>query len=201
MMREYRRGRDTTGARLAGNDRFAATIAKRIVNAVELCSDRETHLDEQLVHQLTREFKEVMEEYLAADSAKRLPTKSSLKLEIAQKKQLHRPLTVEERRREDLAHDPDMQSTQRMFKGIEAEMDKDPKLRMKMEELRTRAALAVRIADLRKESGLTQAQLADRLGRTQPQIARMESYGYLSTVRSLVDFVSACGKKLVIRFE
>jgi transcriptional regulator with XRE-family HTH domain len=70
-----------------------------------------------------------------------------------------------------------------------------------MKALREEAELALKLADLRKSSGLTQVDLAARLGCTQPQVARMERKGYWGTIRTVSEFVTACGKKLVIGFK
>jgi transcriptional regulator with XRE-family HTH domain len=54
------------------------------------------------------------------------------------------------------------------------------------------------IRDTRIAQGLTQAQLARRLGITQPSIARMESAGDAVTVATLRRALNAMGRGLVL---
>jgi transcriptional regulator with XRE-family HTH domain len=59
------------------------------------------------------------------------------------------------------------------------------------------AALTIRRA--RARAGLTQAQLAQRLGTTQSAIARLERPGANPTVSTLADALHATGHRLDIR--
>jgi transcriptional regulator with XRE-family HTH domain len=52
------------------------------------------------------------------------------------------------------------------------------------------------IREARRTAGLTQAQLARRLGTTQPAIARLESVGSNPTVRTLEQALQASGRRL-----
>ncbi len=52
----------------------------------------------------------------------------------------------------------------------------------------------------RKHADLTQKELAERMGTTQTQIARMEG-GHLPSTRTLERLAAATGTKLKIRFE
>ncbi|MCP4962240.1 MAG: helix-turn-helix transcriptional regulator [Actinomycetia bacterium] len=51
---------------------------------------------------------------------------------------------------------------------------------------------------LRTEAGLTQAELAERMGTTQSAIARMEGGGTRPTLESLEKVAAAVGKDLVV---
>lgn len=51
---------------------------------------------------------------------------------------------------------------------------------------------------LRTEAGLTQAELADRMGTTQSAIARMEGGGTRPTLETLEKFAVAIGGELVV---
>jgi ribosome-binding protein aMBF1 (putative translation factor) len=53
--------------------------------------------------------------------------------------------------------------------------------------------LWVQLVEARQAAGLTQAELAERLGTTQAQIARIEKHGYSYTLRSLRRYVQALG--------
>jgi transcriptional regulator with XRE-family HTH domain len=52
------------------------------------------------------------------------------------------------------------------------------------------------LADARRTGGLTQAQLARRLGTTQPAVAKLERAGANPTVRTLDRALRACGHRL-----
>ncbi len=57
----------------------------------------------------------------------------------------------------------------------------------------------------RKEAGLTQADVAMRMGASQPVLARIESSlgnrKHTPSLNTLRRYAQACGKKLVIRME
>lgn len=53
---------------------------------------------------------------------------------------------------------------------------------------------------LRKEAGLTQAELAERMGTTQSAVARMEGGGTRPTLETLEKLAVAVGQELVVGF-
>jgi transcriptional regulator with XRE-family HTH domain len=55
------------------------------------------------------------------------------------------------------------------------------------------------IRDARRAEGLTQAQLAHRLGISQPSVARMEAAGDQITVATLRRALNACRRDLVLQ--
>lgn len=55
------------------------------------------------------------------------------------------------------------------------------------------------IRQARLEAGLTQAQLAERLGSSQPEVARLERAGANPTVRTLERVLRATGHRLQAR--
>jgi len=60
-----------------------------------------------------------------------------------------------------------------------------------------------RLKELRQEAGLTQEDIAERMGTTQSSVARLEmklSKGILPSHASLVKYASALGKRVVITF-
>jgi DNA-binding XRE family transcriptional regulator len=64
------------------------------------------------------------------------------------------------------------------------------------EEEAAKSALWLQLAEARQEAGLTQKQLAERLGVSQAQVARLEQEGYDSyTLNTLRRYVSALGDK------
>lgn len=53
---------------------------------------------------------------------------------------------------------------------------------------------------LRKDAGLTQAELAERMGTTQSAVARMEGGGVRPTLETLEKLAVAVGQELVVGF-
>jgi DNA-binding XRE family transcriptional regulator len=53
-----------------------------------------------------------------------------------------------------------------------------------------------RIQELRKEAGMTQAQLAEKCGMAQPNIARIEAGTYATSIDVLSRIAEALGKKI-----
>lgn len=79
----------------------------------------------------------------------------------------------------------------------------DPNFRLAYDALGDEFTALAALLGARKEAGLTQAEVAARMGVSQPVIARIESSlgsrkhsPSLSTLRKYAD---ACGKKLVIQ--
>ncbi|MBI3525678.1 MAG: helix-turn-helix transcriptional regulator [Betaproteobacteria bacterium] len=79
----------------------------------------------------------------------------------------------------------------------------DPKFRLAYDALEDEFAALGALLHARKDAGLTQADVAARMGVSQPVLARIESSlgsrkhsPSLSTLRKYAD---ACGKKLVIQ--
>lgn len=81
------------------------------------------------------------------------------------------------------------------FETFRKEQLKDDLLRKEYEELEPEFELAKEVIALRKTLNLTQKQLADQMGTSQPAIARLESGNYrnvsLSFVRRLADALGA----------
>jgi HTH-type transcriptional regulator/antitoxin HipB len=94
-----------------------------------------------------------------------------------------------------------VEASDRLRREIEKAIAADPVRSVRMQAVMEEAEISIRLAKARKDSGLTQADLAARMGRTQPQIARMEREGYLGSIRSLAQFAAACGKKLTVKLE
>jgi ribosome-binding protein aMBF1 (putative translation factor) len=62
-------------------------------------------------------------------------------------------------------------------------------------------ALRREVVAARVRAGLSQAELAERMGTAQPAIARLESGGGLPSFTTLKKLARATGSKLVVRFE
>jgi transcriptional regulator with XRE-family HTH domain len=69
------------------------------------------------------------------------------------------------------------------------------------EEARASLMLGQMVHDRRVELGLTQAELAERAGMTQPQLSRLESGGATPTVPLLARIAAASNADLDIAFR
>lgn len=81
------------------------------------------------------------------------------------------------------------------FEEFRGEQLKDPELRKEYEALEEEFTLAKEVIDLRREMNLTQRELAEQIGTSQPAIARIESGSYrnlsLAFLRRLADALGA----------
>lgn len=75
---------------------------------------------------------------------------------------------------------------------------KDPAFQKAWDSLELEYKLAGLIIQLRNEAGLSQAELARKIGTTQSAIARMESGKVVPRMESLAKIAQACGKRLEI---
>jgi len=85
---------------------------------------------------------------------------------------------------------------------VKARVRKNPQLRARIEASVARATIAVMVKRARTGAGLTQAQLAERAGTTQPVIARIEGGKTFTTSLELLDRLArALGGRLTVEFE
>lgn len=68
------------------------------------------------------------------------------------------------------------------------------------ERARRTFELGERVRQLREEHGLSQRELAQRIGSTQPAIARLEAGGVAPSVETLERIAAALGMDLVVEF-
>ena len=78
---------------------------------------------------------------------------------------------------------------------------KSPKYRRAYEALEEEFVLASAVIEARSRMGLTQKDLARRMGTTQPAVARLESGRTRPSMRTLERVAKATGSRLLIRFE
>ena len=78
---------------------------------------------------------------------------------------------------------------------------KEPKYRKAYKALEEEFVLASAVTDVRGRAGLTQKELARRMGTTQPVIARLESGRTRPSMRTLERLAKATGSRLLISFE
>jgi transcriptional regulator with XRE-family HTH domain len=78
---------------------------------------------------------------------------------------------------------------------------KEPTYRKAFEALEEECVLASAVIDARTRAGLTQLQLAKKMGTTQPVVARLESGRTRPSMRTLERVAKATGSRVLIRFE
>ena len=90
------------------------------------------------------------------------------------------------------------------FRKLREKIESDPERRERMEEKRKAYDAVLNLAELREAKGLTQAELATRLGVSQPNVSKLEAAAasphagaiYLST---LGGYIAALGGHLEVR--
>jgi ribosome-binding protein aMBF1 (putative translation factor) len=82
-----------------------------------------------------------------------------------------------------------------------AEWRKDPAFREAYEALEAEFALATQVIEARARAGITQAELAERMGTSQSAVARLESGKAHPSVATLEKLAEATGSKLRIVLE
>ncbi len=85
------------------------------------------------------------------------------------------------------------------FRELKKRWMKDPAFRKEHDTLEPEFAVARQLIEARTRAGLTQQELADRMGTTQPVIARLESGRQKPTTKTLERFAKATGSKVEIR--
>ncbi|MBE3588699.1 MAG: helix-turn-helix transcriptional regulator [Thermoanaerobacteraceae bacterium] len=84
------------------------------------------------------------------------------------------------------------------YRELLAEELRDPQFKKAWDELELEYRISGLLIKLRNEAGLTQAELAEKIGTTQSAIARMESGKVIPKLDSLARIAMACGKRLEI---
>lgn len=88
-----------------------------------------------------------------------------------------------------------------LAKDVHKKWLKDPAYREAYDSLAEEFALAAAVIEARSRAGLTQEELAERMGTTQPVVARLESGRIRPSTRTLERLAQATGSRLIIRFE
>ena len=88
-----------------------------------------------------------------------------------------------------------------LAKDVHKKWLKDPAYREAYDSLAEEFALAAAVIEARSRAGLTQEELAERMGTTQPVVARLESGRIRPSTRTLERLAQANGSRLIIRFE
>jgi predicted transcriptional regulator len=84
---------------------------------------------------------------------------------------------------------------------IKKKMIADPKVREAYAALEEEFNLAQELISARVRAGLTQAELAKRMGTTQSAIARLESGARLPSVKTLLRFAKATKSRPVLKLR
>lgn len=87
---------------------------------------------------------------------------------------------------------------------VVAKLMRRPAVRTEVERLeREEGALLDQLLKARQEAGLTQAQVAERMGTQPPAVARLErslaTGKHSPSLATLRKYASACGKRLVLQ--
>ena len=78
---------------------------------------------------------------------------------------------------------------------------KEPKYKKAYDALEDEFVLASAVIDVRNRAGLTQQELARKMGTTQPVVARLEGGRTRPSMRTLERLAAATGSRLLISFE
>ena len=85
------------------------------------------------------------------------------------------------------------------LRAIKKKMLADREVRAAYEALRDEFDLARELIAARVRAGLTQAQVAERMGTTQSAVARLESGAQMPSVNTLLKFAKATRSRPIIK--
>jgi DNA-binding XRE family transcriptional regulator len=88
----------------------------------------------------------------------------------------------------------------RLFRELADEWRNDPAYIAEQENTPIEFLLMLEVSSARARSGLTQAEIAKRMGTTQSAVARLETER-LPSLRTLKRYAEAVGAKLVVKLE
>ncbi len=77
----------------------------------------------------------------------------------------------------------------------------DPDVKREFDALEQEFAIASELIRARARAGLSQAELAERMGTSQSAIARLESGRTLPSAKTLIRFAEATGSKIQLRLS
>jgi DNA-binding XRE family transcriptional regulator len=85
------------------------------------------------------------------------------------------------------------------FRKLKDEWMKDPAFQAAYAELEPEFALASELIEARSEAGLTQAEVAERMGTTQSVVARLESGRNPPNLKTLEKYAQAVGRRVRLK--
>ena len=83
------------------------------------------------------------------------------------------------------------------FTELRKKWEKDPDFRKEYESLRPEFKLTRVLIEARAKSGLSQREVAERMGTSQPAVARLES-GHKPSLKTLERYAAAVGMRIEI---
>ena len=84
---------------------------------------------------------------------------------------------------------------------LKRELLKDPEVRREYDALEDEFALIHALLAARARAGLTQAEVAERMGTSQAAVARMEGGGVAPSMATLQRYAKATGSRLRVALE
>lgn len=84
----------------------------------------------------------------------------------------------------------------RLRQYVHEQIDKGPDFAAHLEQARAEVRVAVAVAQLREQRGMSQRDLARQTGIKQPQIARLEKGDHLPTLDTLWRLLDALGARI-----
>ena len=85
------------------------------------------------------------------------------------------------------------------FEVIKAELLANPEVKAEYDRLGPAFEIAAELIRARVRTGLSQAELAERMGTSQSAIARLENGRNLPSAKTLIRFAEATGSKVELR--
>lgn len=85
------------------------------------------------------------------------------------------------------------------FKKLKDEWMKDPAFRAEYEKLKPEFALALALIEARAKAGLTQTEVAKKMGTTQSVVARIESGQNPPNLKTLERYANAVGRRIQVK--
>jgi ribosome-binding protein aMBF1 (putative translation factor) len=87
------------------------------------------------------------------------------------------------------------------FEKIAAKWLEDPAVKAEYDRLAPEFEISAELIRARQRAGLSQAELAQRMGTSQSTIARLESGQTLPSTKTLLRFAEATGSKVEVRLS
>ncbi len=87
------------------------------------------------------------------------------------------------------------------FEEIERRLLADPEVKREYDALGPAFEIAAELLRARIRTGLSQAELAERMGTSQSAIARLESGETLPSTKTLLRFAQATGSRIQVRLS
>ena len=84
---------------------------------------------------------------------------------------------------------------------IKKRSTESPEFKKQLEIERERLDLAIKLAELRNRSGYTQKELANKIGKPQSTISRIETGEMNPSIELVIEIVNGLDKKFVVSFE